>query len=121
MATTPGIPTSRVSSTELSSMTSQMITPTIAPTSGNRTNAHSCSSAPVSGSAKSAVAMLRAGFTEVLSTGIATRCTRVSVTPTTRPPMPAGIRPPVDAASTTTTSNAVSTISTTMAEPSPAY
>ena len=46
------------------------ITPTTAPISGKTMNAHSCCSASVSVSANRAVARLRTGLTEVLSTGI---------------------------------------------------
>ena len=69
-------------------------------------------------SAKIAVAMLRAGLTLVLSTGIVTRWITASVIPATRPPKPGAKRRPV-VVSTTNTSSAVNTISTTIAAPRP--
>ena len=62
-----------------------MITPTTAPINGNRMNAHSCCSASVLVSANSHVPRLRAGLTDVLSTGIEMRWISVSVMPATEP------------------------------------
>jgi len=60
----------------------------IAPAIGAAQNTHSCSSAAVS--AKIAVAVLLAGFTDVLDTGIVTKCISVNPKPITIPAKPAG-------------------------------
>ena len=81
-------------------------------------NAHNCCSASKSGSENNAVPRLRAGFTDVLSTGIEIRWINVSVKPATNPPMPgANLRVVVN--STTITKSAVRMTSTTMVEPRP--
>ena len=95
---------------------SRRTTPTIAPASGNTKNAQSCFIASVP--ENTAAPKLRAGFTDVLSTGIVARWIIVSVKPAARPPKPVGY-PTVVVDSTTKTSSAVKTISTTAVEPRP--
>ena len=81
---------------------------------------HSCSSAPVEVSAKSAVPMLRAGLTDVRSMGMAMRCSSISVKPAIKPPKPgANLRVVVNR--TTITRMAVRITSVTMAAPTPKY
>ena len=63
-------------------------TPMTAPRSGNTMNAQSCDSA--SDPEKIAAPKLRAGFTDVLSTGIVARWIMPSVRPAARPPNPGG-------------------------------
>src|SRR6185436_16937275 len=87
-----------------------------APTMGNTMNTHSWRSAQLPWN--TAVAMLRAGFTEVLSTGIVMRWMSVSMSPTVMPVNPAGIDLRLVLAITKMKS-AVNTISTRIAEPMP--
>ena len=107
-----------VDSSVASSTSSQMNTPMTDPINGNTMNAHSWPRALGSVSAKMAVAMLRAGLTLVLSTGIVTRWIKASVIPATSPPKPGAKRRPV-VVSTTNTRSAVKTISTTIIAPMP--
>ncbi len=81
-------------------------------------NAHSCWRASVDVSANRAVPMLRAGFTEVLSTGMEMRWMRVKVRPATTPPMP-GANLRVVVKRTTMTRIPVSTTSATIVAPRP--
>ena len=75
-------------------------------------NSHSCDSALVP--AKIAEPKLRAGFTDVLSTGIVTRWMSANVSPAAIPPNPTGNRALV-VDSTTYTRSAVNTTSTNIA------
>ena len=82
--------------------------------SGKTMNTQSCSSAQLPW--KTAVAMLRAGFTDVLSIGIVIRWISVSMSPTVRPVKPTVIEPRLVLAITKTNS-AVNTISTRITTP----
>ena len=77
-----------VSSSDAGSVSSHTNTPRTAPTIGKMMNTQSCPSAFGEVSAKIAVAMLRAGLTLVLSTGIVTKWIKARVIPATRPPNP---------------------------------
>src|SRR5829696_74902 len=79
---------SNVFSIRSSWMRSQTRTPMTAPTRGNSTNAQSWLTA--SQPEKMAVPKLRAGLTEVLSTGIVARWTIANAKPAASPPKPAG-------------------------------
>ena len=79
-------------------------------------NAHSCTRA--SPPANTATVMLRAGFTEVLVTGMLTRWINVRVIPTVSPPAAAG-KSRLVVLSTTKTRMAVMATSVTTIAPNP--
>src|SRR5690606_28051081 len=104
-----------VSSRRESSTSSQTSTPSTPPMSGNTMKAQNCSQASLLPD-HSTAPKLRAGFTDVLSTGMVTQWMSASVKPTTSPPCDT-VNFFVVVLSTTNTSSAVNTISTTSMAP----